>query len=215
MPQLKVAVMASGGGTNLQQLLDRLPNRDDSPAEARVALVVSNRPGIGALERAAGAGVPTEVVDPAAYENSSEFGERLLELYRAHSIELIVLAGYLKMIPANLISAYRNRIINIHPALLPGFGGKGMYGRRVHEAVLAAGAKISGCSVHFVDEQYDRGAIIAQRAVPVFHTDTPESLAARVLEEEHKLLPEVVELIAAGKVEVIDGLAQVITADKA
>ena len=206
--------MASGGGTNLQQLLDRFPNRDDSPAAARVVLVVSNRPGVGALERAAGAGVPSEVIDPAAFENPSAFGDCLIELYRVYSIDLIVLAGYLKMIPADLIAEYRNRMINIHPALLPGFGGKGMYGRRVHEAVLAAGAKISGCSVHFVDEHYDHGPIIAQRAVPVFHTDNPESLAARVLVEEHKLLPEVVELIAAGKVKVIDGLAQVISEDK-
>ena len=205
--------MASGGGTNLQQLLDRFPNRDDPGAAARVVLVVSNKPGIGALERATAAGVPSEVIDPAAFDSPEAFGERLTELYCAHSIGLIVLAGYLKMIPGNLIAAYRNRIINIHPALLPGFGGKGMYGRRVHEAVLAAGAKVSGCSVHFVDEVYDRGPIIAQRTVPVYHTDTPESLAERVLGEEHKLLPLVVELIAGGKVKVVGSIAQVDTGE--
>jgi len=207
--------MASGGGTNLQQLLDRFPNSDDSSAAARVVLVVSNRPGIGALERAARANVATKVIDPAAFEDASAFGERLIELYREYAIDLIVLAGYLKMIPANLIAVFRNRMINIHPALLPGFGGKGMYGRKVHEAVLASGAKISGCSVHFVDEQYDRGPIIAQRAVPVFYADNPETLAERVLVEEHKLLPEVVELIAAGRVKVIGRLAQVISEEEA
>jgi phosphoribosylglycinamide formyltransferase 1 len=209
MPQLKVAVMASGGGTNLQQLLDRFPNRDDSSAAARVVLVVSNKPGIGALERASRAEVPGEVVDPAAFDNLVSFGESLIELYREHSIDLIVLAGYLKMIPANLIVAYRNRIVNIHPALLPGFGGKGMYGRRVHEAVLVAGVKISGCTVHFVDEHYDHGPIIAQRPVPVFHTDTPESLAERILAEEHKVLPEVVEIIATGRIKVSGQIVQV------
>ncbi|MBN2290699.1 MAG: phosphoribosylglycinamide formyltransferase [Candidatus Glassbacteria bacterium] len=214
MAQLKVAVMASGGGTNLQQLLDRFPSREDPSAAAEVVLVVSDRPGVGALERAHKAGIRTEVIDPGHYESSSAFGRRLIELCRAHSIGLIVLAGYLKMIPAELIVKYRNRIINIHPALLPGFGGKGMYGRKVHEAVLAAGVKISGCTVHFVDELFDHGPIIAQRTVPVFHTDTPESLAERVLVEEHRLLPEVVELIAAGRVEVADGIARVNSPDK-
>ena len=209
MPQLKVAVMASGGGTNLQQLLDRFPNRDDSSASARVVLVVSNKPGIGALERASRASVPGKVVDPATFDNPVAFGESLIDLYRKHSIDIIVLAGYLKMIPANLIVAYRNRIVNIHPALLPGFGGKGMYGRKVHEAVLATGVKVSGCTVHFVDEQYDHGPIIAQRPVPVFHTDTPESLAERILAEEHKVLPEVVEMIATGRVEVSGQIVQV------
>ncbi|MFC1544975.1 phosphoribosylglycinamide formyltransferase, partial [Gemmatimonadota bacterium] len=119
------------------------------------------------------------------------------------------LAGYLKMVPPNVVAAYSNRMINIHPALLPAFGGQGMYGRRVHEAVLASGAKLSGPTVHFVNEEYDRGPIIAQRAVPVYHDDTPEQLAARVLEQEHELLPEVVELIATGRVEVIDGRVRV------
>ena len=209
MSKLRVAVMASGGGTSLQQLLDEFPDRGDSTAEARVCLVVSNRPGIGALERAERVGVRTEVIDPAEYESSEAFGKKLIELYNGESINLVVLAGYLKMLPNNLIAAYRNRIINIHPALLPLFGGKGMYGIRVHEAVLEAGVKLSGPTVHFVDEEYDRGPIIAQRPVPVYHTDTPETLAARVLEVEHQILPEVVSLIAAGQVKVVNGLVHV------
>jgi formyltetrahydrofolate-dependent phosphoribosylglycinamide formyltransferase len=209
MPELRVAVMASGGGTNLQQLLDKFPDRDDSTAGARVCLVVSNRPGIGALERAERAGVRTEVVDPAEYESPEAFGNKLIELYESESIGLVVLAGYLKMLPSNLIAAYRNRMINIHPALLPLFGGKGMYGSKVHKAVLEAGVKLSGPTVHFVDEEYDRGPIIAQRPVPVYHTDTPETLAARVLEVEHQILPEVVSLIAAGRVNVVSGVVHV------
>jgi len=201
--------MASGGGTNLQQLLDRFPDRKDSTARARICLVVSNRPGIGALERAEKAGIRTEVVDPAEYENPEAFGNKLIELYETESIGLVILAGFLKMLPSNLIAAFRNRIINIHPALLPLFGGKGMYGTRVHRAVLDAGVKLTGPTVHFVDEKYDKGPIIAQRSVPVYHTDTPETLAARVLEVEHRILPDVVGLIADGRVKVVDGIVHV------
>jgi len=206
--KLRVAVMASGDGTNLQKLLDRFPDSEDSTEAATVVLVVANRP-CGALKRAAQAGVRGELVDPGSFPSQEKFGERLIGLYEAEGIGLVVLAGYLKMIPSNLVRAFRNRIINIHPALLPLFGGDGMYGRRVHEEVLKAGVKLSGPSVHFVDEEYDRGPIIAQRAVPVLYDDTPESLAARVLEEEHRILPDVVDLIARGRVTVADGIAQV------
>jgi phosphoribosylglycinamide formyltransferase-1 len=173
-----------------------------------VVLVVANRP-CGALERAAAVGVRGELVAPESFADPEKFGEHLIELYEAEGIGLVVLAGYLKMIPTNLVRAFRNRIINIHPALLPLFGGGGMYGRRVHEAALKAGVKLSGPSVHFVDEEYDRGPIIAQRAVPVLCDDTPETLAARVLEEEHRILPDVVDQIARGRVTVVDGIAQV------
>ncbi len=200
MTKLRVAVMASGGGSNLQQLLDRFPDRDDSPAPARVCLVLADKPGIGALERAARAGVRAEVVPPAQFATPQEFGARLLSLLCEERIGLVVLAGYLRLLPTDLVAAYRNRIINIHPALLPAFGGKGMYGHHVHEAVLRAGERRSGCTVHWVDADYDRGAIIARREVPVLPGDTPESLAARVLEQEHRLLPEVVAGIAEGKV---------------
>ena len=209
MSRLRVAVMASGGGTNLQQLLDRFPGREDSLPAAEVCLVVTNRPGVGALERAARAGVRSEVVDPAAFVGPEAFGERLIGLFKAEAVDLIVLAGYLKMLPRNLVAAFSNRIINIHPALLPLFGGPGMYGRKVHEAVLAAGVKVSGPTVHFVNEEYDKGLIIAQRAVPVYHSDTPEELAARVLEVEHVILPEVVALIAEGRVKVVNGIVHI------
>jgi len=180
-------VLVSGGGTNLQALLDAL---QQSP-RARVARVISSRPDAGALDRARRAAVPTTVLrDPA------DAAELLAALGDA---ELVVLAGYLKLIPAPVVSRFRGRMINIHPALLPDFGGPGMHGRRVHEAVLASGAKESGVTVHFVDEHFDRGPIIAQERVPVQKDDSAETLAARVLEAEHRLLPQVV-LDLAGRI---------------
>jgi len=177
---VRVAVLVSGGGTNLQALLDAL---HDSPI-ARVARVISNRPDAGALERARRAGVPTTVLrdanDPAELQSALA------------GAQLVVLAGYLKLVHSSVVARFRGRMINIHPALLPAFGGPGMYGHRVHEAVLASGAKESGATVHFVDEAFDRGAIIAQEKVPVQKGDTAETLAARVLEAEHRLLPRVV-----------------------
>jgi len=177
---VRVAVLVSGGGTNLQTLLDQLRN---SPV-ARVVRVISNRPDAAALQRARRADIPTTVL-----RDASDAQELLAALGDAH---LVVLAGYLKLVPGAVVSRFRGRMINIHPALLPDFGGPGMYGHRVHEAVLASGAKESGATVHFVDEAFDRGAIIAQERVPVLKGDTPETLAARVLEAEHALLPRVV-----------------------
>jgi len=181
---VRVAVLVSGGGTNLQALLDALHG---SPL-ARVARVISNRPDAGALDRARRAGVDAIVLrdttDPA-------------ELHSAlNDAQLVVLAGYLKLVPPSVVSRFRHRIINVHPALLPEFGGPGMYGRHVHEAVLASGVKESGATVHYVDEEFDRGPIIAQARVPVEAGDTPETLAARVLNAEHELLPKVVLKLA-------------------
>ena len=184
MTPVRVAVLASGGGTNLQALLDAC----GPGTPARVTRVVSNKSDAGALARARHAGVPTAVVrDPA------DAAELLAALADA---DLVVLAGYLKLVPAPVVARFQGRLINIHPALLPAFGGPGMYGRRVHEAVLASGATESGATVHFVDAQYDRGPIIAQRTVPVRPDDTPETLAARVLTAEHELLPQVVMELA-------------------
>jgi phosphoribosylglycinamide formyltransferase-1 len=177
---VRVAVLVSGGGTNLQALLDALHN---SPV-ARVARVISNRPDAGALARAQRAKVPAVVL-----REPRDAGELLGVL---QDIEIVVLAGYLKLVPADVVRRFRGRMINIHPALLPEFGGAGMYGHRVHEAVLASGAKESGPTVHFVDEEFDRGAIIDQERVPVKPGDTADTLAARVLEAEHRLLPRVV-----------------------
>jgi len=179
-----VAGVVSGGGPKLQALLDAL----HGSAFARIARVVSSREGAGALERARSAGVPTVVLrDPDDAD----------ELVRAlGDVRLAVLAGYLKRVPPAAVARFRWRLINIHPALLPDFGGEGMYGRRVHEAVLSSGVHVSGATVHYVDEEFDRGPIIAQWPVPVQAGDTPESLAARVLEVEHRLLPLVVQELA-------------------
>ena len=180
MTPLPVAVLVSGGGTNLQALLDAL--RDSGIA--RVARVVASAAGAGALERARRAGVSTVVLtDP---EDPAEL------VTATGDARLVVLAGYVKRVPPAAVARLRWRVINIHPALLPAFGGPGMYGRRVHEAVLESGATLSGATVHYVDEEYDRGPIIAQWPVPVRPHDTPETLAARVLEVEHRLLPQVV-----------------------
>ncbi len=184
---MRIAVAVSGGGSNLQALLDSLPAR----GPAIVGLVVSDRRTAGGLDRAEERGIPTAVfADPAS-------ADEWLGLLTRHRIDLIVLAGYLKLVPAAVIAAFRGRILNIHPALLPAFGGAGMYGKRVHQAVLDAGATESGCTVHLVDEVYDRGEILAQARVPVLPGDTAESLAARVLAEEHKLLPRVVLEVAS------------------
>lgn len=180
MPPVRVAVLASGGGTNLQALLDACG--PDSPA--RITRVVSNNARAGALERARRAGVSAVVLhDP------DDARELLAALADA---EIVVLAGYLRLVPAPVVARFARRMINIHPALLPAFGGPGMYGRRVHETVLASGASESGATVHFVDEHYDRGPVIAQRTVPVRTGDTPETLAARILAVEHELLSQVV-----------------------
>ena len=184
---MRVAVAVSGRGSNLQALLRAL----GPAAPARVILVLSDRPNSGALERAREHGVPVEVLsDPA------DAAEWLTRLER-HGTELVVLAGYLKLVPAPVIVRFRDRILNIHPALLPAFGGKGMYGHRVHEAVLASGARESGATVHLVDEAYDRGTVLGQARVPVLPDDTPDRLAARVLEVEHRLLPAAVLAAAA------------------
>ncbi|HEU0014983.1 MAG TPA: phosphoribosylglycinamide formyltransferase, partial [Longimicrobium sp.] len=178
----RIAVLASGGGTNLQALLDRF--NAAAEAAARVELVVGSRAGIGALERAARAGVPTLVID--AREGGVQcFGDALLDALEHFRIDLVVLAGWLQLLPGPVVARYHGRMLNVHPALLPAFGGQGMYGMRVHRAVIESGARVSGATVHFVDERYDEGAIIAQWPVPVLPDDTPETLAARVLRVEH------------------------------
>ena len=183
---MRVAVAVSGRGSNLEALLRAL----ETDAPARVVLVVSNRADAGGLHHARAHGVPAEVLsDPA---DAAEW----LALLERHRADLLVLAGFVKLVPAAVIARYRHRILNIHPALLPAFGGRGMYGRHVHEAVLRSGARESGATVHLVDEVYDRGPILAQARVPVLRDDTPETLAARVLEVEHRLLPAVVRAAA-------------------
>ncbi len=186
---LRVAVLASGGGSNLQAITDYLDGLGDAGA-ARVVLVASDRAGAGALQRAARMNVPGVVL------SQPTDGPALEALLSANRIDLVVLAGYLKLVPAEITRRWAGRIINIHPALLPKFGGAGMYGKRVHAAVIAAGETESGATVHQVNDEFDRGAIIAQERVAVVPGDTPETLAARVLEAEHSLYPRTVQSLA-------------------
>jgi formyltetrahydrofolate-dependent phosphoribosylglycinamide formyltransferase len=206
-----VAVFASGGGTNLQALLDTFGPAGPDPS-ARIAVLISDRPGIGALARAERAGVPTRTLLPKDFEGKDAFATALLAALREHGIELIALAGYLKLVPEPVVQAFRGRIINIHPGPLPTFGGPGMYGHHVHEAVLESGVAISGPTIHFVDERYDTGPIIAQWPVPVLGGDTPDSLAARVLRYEHRLYPAVLGALARGEVALTsEGRVRVVT----
>jgi formyltetrahydrofolate-dependent phosphoribosylglycinamide formyltransferase len=190
----RLAVLASGRGSNLRVLLDyfaAVARRD----AAIVALVASDRGDAGALEVARAQGV-----EARALELGERHEQSLLQLLVEHAIDLVVLAGYVRLVPPAVVRAYEGRMVNVHPALLPAFGGKGMYGGRVHRAVLESGVRLSGPTVHFVDELYDHGAIIAQWPVPVLANDTEQSLAARVLYAEHRLLPRVVHALALGRI---------------
>jgi formyltetrahydrofolate-dependent phosphoribosylglycinamide formyltransferase len=188
---IRVAVFASGRGSNLEALFDALEGRRD----AAVVLVASDRDDAPALDRARRRGVEAAVVD------AGDAAGMLAALDRAE-VDWIVLAGYLKRVPGDVVRRYPSRILNIHPALLPAHGGRGMYGERVHAAVLKAGEKVSGASVHLVDEEYDRGPVVAREEVPVQPGDSPATLAARVLEVEHRLLPAVVIAAAEGRIRV-------------
>jgi formyltetrahydrofolate-dependent phosphoribosylglycinamide formyltransferase len=196
---MRLAVFASGGGTNLQAILDAI-DRDALPAEP--ACCVSNTPDAGALERAGRANMPTAVVPPSEYADASSFGQALLDVLSTYDASFIALAGYMIKIPPNVVEAYRGRMTNVHPALLPAFGGQGMYGMNVHEAVLEYGVHWSGVTVHLVDETYDHGTIVLQEPVPVYADDTPESLADRVKDVEHRLYPEALRLFAEDRVQV-------------
>ncbi len=188
-----VAVFASGGGTNLQALIDR----ELQGTAYRVTLVVSDRPDAGALERARSAG-RAAVVIPVKERPPEEIESDTLEVLQSHGIEMILLAGYLRLVPMGVVRAYRGRMLNVHPALLPAFGGAGMWGMHVHEAVLEAGVDTSGLTVHFVAEEYDTGSILAQWPVPVLPGDDAEALAGRILRVEHALYPEAAEYAARG-----------------
>lgn len=182
-----IAVFVSGGGTDLQSIIDAV---QEGSLKVNISLVIGSKAGIYALERAKSVGIPVHVFCKNDYENLSAMYEDVISLLKLSKIDYIVLAGYLSILSPNIINAFEGRIINVHPALLPKFGGKGYYGMRVHEAVISSGEKISGATVHFVDEGTDTGKIISQGIVPVLPDDTPEKLQKRVLELEHKLLPE-------------------------
>ena len=196
---LKLAVLVSGGGTNLQALIDQI-EQNKLPG-VKIEVVISNKEGVYALERAEQHSIPYEVICKKDFAGQEEFGDALLTMLQRYQADLVVLAGCLLIIPEEIVRAYRNRIINIHPSLLPAFSGDGYYGLKVHEAVLARGVKVTGATVHFVDEGTDTGPIILQKAVEVRQDDTPQMLQQRVMEEaEWELLPEAVRLIADNKI---------------
>ena len=200
---MKMVVMVSGGGTNLQAIIDSIKNGQITNAE--IAGVISNNKNAYALKRAEENGIPGRCVSPKDYASRREFNEKLLETVEAFSPDLVVLAGFLVVIPPAMIERYRNRMINIHPSLIPSFCGKGYYGLKVHEAALARGVKVVGATVHFVDDGTDTGPIILQKAVEVQQGDTPEILQRRVMEQaEWKILPRAIDLIANGKVQVVE-----------
>lgn len=194
---VNVAVFGSGRGSNFQAILNAI-DAGNLPG-VRIALVVSNNSSAGILEIARSRGIPALHLSEKQFQDERSFVDALLATLQQYGVDFIALAGYMKMVPSKVIKVLRNRIVNIHPALLPKFGGKGMYGIHVHEAVLAAGEVVSGATVHVVNEEYDRGAIVLQRQVPVRPDDTPETLAARVLLVEHEIYPEALRLVAEGK----------------
>ena len=201
---LKVYVIVSGGGTNLQAIIDAVGTGTITNTE--IVGVISNNKNAYALERAAKAGIANVCISPKDFVTRAEFNQELLKAVDKFEADLLVLAGFLVVIPEIMIEKYRNRIINIHPSLIPSFCGTGFYGLKVHEAALEKGVKVVGATVHFVDEGTDTGAIILQKAVEVEQGDTPEVLQRRVMEQaEWKILPKAIDLIANGKVEVVDG----------
>ena len=201
---LKLAVCVSGGGTNLQAIIDAIEN--GTITNAKISVVISNNKDVFALERATKHGIEALCISPKDYESRAEFNKAFLEKLDSYEVDLVVLAGFLVVIPEEMIAKYRNRMINIHPSLIPSFCGTGYYGLKVHEGVLSRGVKVTGATVHFVDEGTDTGPIILQKAVEVKQGDTPKDLQQRVMEEaEWIIMPKAIDLIANGKVSVEDG----------
>ena len=196
---MKIAVFVSGGGTNLQAIIDN--TKDGILKDIEIVLVLSSSKDAYALERAANNGIPSAVVSRKDFDSIEAWDDAVVEAVEKSGAELVVLAGYLSLLGPKIVSKYSNRIINIHPALIPSFCGAGMYGIRPHKAALAKGVKVSGATVHFVNENYDEGPILLQKAVDVLPDDTPESLQKRIMQEcEWKILPQAIRLIADGKV---------------
>lgn len=199
----KIAVLASGGGTNLQSIIDSIENGN---LNCSIEIVIGSKEDIYALERAKNKQIKTCVVSKKKYGNKTS--DKILEILKG-KVDLIVLAGYLSILNGEILKEFKDKIINIHPSLIPSFCGPKMYGLKVHEAVIKSGVKYTGCTVHFVNEEVDGGAIILQEVVPVYFEDTKEELQKRVLEKEHILLPKAIDLISKNKVEIIDGRAKI------
>ncbi|MBU5487420.1 phosphoribosylglycinamide formyltransferase [Clostridium sp. MSJ-8] len=200
----KIAVLVSGGGTDLQSIIDAVESKKINCA---IDIVISNKDGVFAIDRAKKHNIDYAVVSRKEYGDKQS--DKILEICKERSIDLIVLAGYLSILGGNLLEEYSNKIINIHPSLIPSFCGPNMYGLKVHEAAIKKGVKFSGCTVHFVNSEVDGGAIIKQEVVPVYYEDDAETLQKRILEKEHIILPEVVGLIAEGKVSIINGRVKI------
>lgn len=200
--KFKIAVLVSGSGSNLQAIIDSI--QSGYIPETDISIVISSKEGVFAIERCKKHNINYVIINPKEFPDRKQWAKKMIEVLKENDVDLICMAGFLIKLEPEIIQAFPNKIINIHPSLLPKFGGKGMYGLNVHKAVLDAGEKESGCSVHFADEEFDTGPIIMQRKVPVFENDTPEILSHRVLEQEHQLYPEVIRLIKLGKVEIID-----------
>ena len=201
---LKLAVLVSGGGTNLQAIIDAISA--GKITNACISVVISNNANAYALERARAHGIEALCISPKDFESREAFNQAFLDKLNSYNVDLVVLAGFLVVLPEMMIKEYTNRIVNIHPSLIPSFCGKGFYGLKVHEGVLARGVKVTGATVHFVDEGTDTGPIILQKAVEVEQGDTPEVLQRRVMEQaEWVILPKAIDLIATGKVSVEDG----------
>lgn len=205
---LRVAVCVSGGGTNLQVIIDKV--NDGTITNTELVLVVSNKPGAYALTRAKKAGIDTAVIEPKAYGSREEFGQAMIDTLNEKNVDLVVLGGYLVILPENLVRAFEGRMINIHPSLIPSHCGDGYYGLKVHESVLARGNKVTGATVHFVDEGTDSGPIILQKAVEVLDDDTPETLQKRVMEQaEWVILPKAIDLIANERIEIVNNTTKI------
>lgn len=205
---MKIAVLVSGGGTNLQAIMDSIDRGDIT--NTTIEVVISNKPTAKALERAAKKGIANVCISPKEFASREAFGQKLVNTLKEYQVDLVVLAGYLVILPEILIKNFEHRIINIHPSLIPSFCGDGFYGLKVHEAVLARGNKVTGATVHFVDDGTDTGPILLQKAVVVENGDTPEILQKRVMEQaEWKILPKAIELIAHGKVKIEGKIASV------
>lgn len=197
---IRLAVLISGGGTTMVNFLKEIKAGE---LNAEIALVIASREGIGGIDRAREAGLPCEVIARKGFDSAESFSSTLFDRCRAANVDLVTLAGFLSLI--HIPADFQHRVLNIHPSLIPAFCGDGYYGHHVHEAVLARGAKVSGCTVHFADNEYDHGPIVVQRAVPVLEEDTPDSLAARVFTAECEAYPEAIRLFAAGRLQIDNG----------
>jgi len=207
MKNIRIAVMISGGGTNLQALIDKIHNKN---VGGEIVLVVSNKENAYGLTRAKNSGIENMIMNKKQYDSDLEYKEALMKLLKESEVDLIILAGYLAFIPIEIIKKYENKIMNVHPSLIPSFCGKGFYGEKVHEQVIKRGVKISGATVHFVNEEMDGGPIIIQKSIEVDFNDSIKSLQQKVLKVEHEILPQAIQLFIEDRLRVIDNKVKIL-----